>query len=142
MYERAYGNKYAENKNASTVAIAKLIRNDIKNSINNGCLPAGKYSVRSKYFSGGSSIDIQVGNLEHGVYTDEYVNCVKNNLPVRDWPRSCYTPLAQNVLNTLKEIANQYNYDGSEIIVDYFDVNFYFHANFDWQWVKEIHGVM
>jgi len=142
MYERAYGSKYAENKNASTVAIAKLIREDIKNHINNGCLPAGKYSVRSKYFSGGSSIHIEVKNIEHAVYTDEYINCVKNNLPVRDWPRCGYTLVAKNVLDTLKAISNQYNYDGSEVMVDYFDVNFYFNANFDWRWVKEIHGVM
>lgn len=142
MYEVAYGSKYSEVKNASTVGIAKLIRNDIKRHIEAGCLPDGKYSVRSKYFSGGSSIDIQVSNIEHAAYTDEYVNCVKNNLPVREWPRSCYTPVAQNVLDTLKAIANQYNYDGSETQVDYFNVNFYFHASFDWQWLKEVHGVM
>ena len=142
MYERSYGDKYEVNKNRSTVGIAKLIREDIKQHIINGCLPEGKYSVRSKYFSGGSSIDIQVSKLDHAVYTDEYINCVKNNLPVREWPRCGYTVLAKNVLDTLKAIANQYNYDGSEIMVDYFDVNFYFHANFDWQWLKEVHGVM
>lgn len=142
MYERAYGDKYHAAKDLSTVEIAKLIRKDIKEHIEKGCLPEGKYNVRSKYFAGGSSIHVYVSNLEHVVYNDEYLYAVNNKLPVREWPRSCYTELAKNVLKTVERIANQYNYDGSEVQVDYFDVNFYFSADFDWQWVKSIHGVM
>ena len=136
MYERIYGEKY--NGKLSTVEIAKLIRQGIKHHVEMGCLPDGKYSVRSKYFSGGSSIDVHVSNLEHSVYTPEYVAWVKRNeLPPRGI--DCYNPLARNVLTTVKAIMNQYNHDGSEIQVDYFDVNFYGDVSFDWRWVEPNH---
>ena len=139
MYERFYGDKY--NGKLSTVEIAKLIRQDIKNHIEMGCLPDAKYSVRSKYFSGGSSIDVHVSNLEHKVYTPEMVHYLK----LREFPPigvTCYTKVAENLLNTVQKIMDQYNHDGSEIQSDYFDVNFYGHVAFDWEWLRDHQGVI
>lgn len=51
------GEKYETTKDLSTTEIAKLIRKEIKE-----CFPNIKVSVRTQYFSGGSSIDVYITN--------------------------------------------------------------------------------
>ena len=124
-----YGDRYLVVKNKSTTAIAKHIRADIKESIREGALPNGlKVSVRTKYFSGGSSIDVSVTacrvrflNEVPDPATDSYRN------------RERYTVAGKSILRVLGGIVGAYNYDGSDPMTDYFNVNFYAHVNFDWE---------
>src|SRR6266571_4510193 len=66
MYERAYGTKY--DTKLTTTQIAALVRAEIKaaqKELAPGGFPRGlKFSVRSSYFSGGSSIDINISGIE------------------------------------------------------------------------------
>lgn len=71
MYERSYGAKY--DKNLSTTQIAALVREEIKAAVKAGTLPAGKYSVRSQSYSGGSSIDVRISGLTGQVFEPEYL---------------------------------------------------------------------
>lgn len=118
MYERSYGEKY--DGSLSTTEIAKLIRADIKVAVAAGELP-GKpvtYSVRSEYFSMGSSIDVEVRN---------YAGPVEEQGFGRPW----MTQEAGAIKARLEAISGAYNHDGSDIQVDYFDVNYYGHVTFE-----------
>lgn len=155
MYERTYGYRYEEGGKLSTTEIAKLIRQEIKIAIKEGLLPAHwKYSVKSQYFAGGSSIDVSVKNC-----ADAWMPCpgyqigTKHELPgggrtatgcgnpwckaggeFKDRPEAqehdVLTEEAQAAKMTLERIHGAFNHDGSEVQVDYFDVNYYGHVEF------------
>lgn len=145
--EVSYGAKYEQVKHLSTTEIAKLIRADIKLArkvetklgtaagadiaIVDGLAALAsmpktiKVSVRSEYFSGGSSIDVRVYNLPEKGWG--YVH--------EEYPRPHWTPGAElsAILDALAEIHRAYNYNGSDAMVDYFDVNYYGHVDVDWR---------
>jgi hypothetical protein len=133
MYEISYGRKY--DKNLSTTEIAKRFREDLKAAIKAGTLPKGlKCSVRTKYFAGGSSIDVDVTALPAGfrLFDTEFLT------HHRDRPSEFYsgerrTPEAKALLAALEKMLQAYNYDGSDIMTDYFNVNFYGHAGLGWK---------
>jgi hypothetical protein len=153
MYERSYGYKYEQQKGLSTTDIAKLIRADIKRAIRDGMLPERwKYSVVSESFSGGSSINVRVkdcadawteceGIVPGSRRTFEDGSSVATGCP-NMWcaargdaregatAHSILTDEAAVAKMTLERIHNAYNHDGSEVQVDYFDVNFYGHVAF------------
>lgn len=124
MYERRYGSKYHSTQDLDIKDIAKLIRQDIKQAIKDGSLPTGiKVSVKISRFSMGQSIDMRIKE-----YPGEWIEDVDSTTIHRR-----YTNSAQAVLKKLKSIHDQYNYDGSEVQVDYFDVHYYGHPSFHWQ---------
>jgi hypothetical protein len=47
------------------------------------------------------------------------------------------TETGHKILKRVEEIANRYNYDNSDIMTDYFDVNFYLHIHLG-KWNKEL----
>lgn len=142
MYERSYGVKYAEPAQyASAAEIAKLIRRDIKAAIADGDLPGTtkNYSVRSRSYSGGQSIDIVAKGLDGlfeqcpgyienkctgGVYSCGYPWC-KAGGEYKDSPSAQYhqilTAKGRQVENLLQAIHDAYNHDGSNSQIDYFD---------------------
>jgi hypothetical protein len=144
MYERSYGYKYEEGGKLDTAAIAKLIRRDIKTAIREGMLPdRWKYSVTIDRFAGGSSIDVRVKDC-----ADAWMACPGYRIGTRhDLPSGGYTATAcgrpdctgeHMVLTqeaevakmTLQRIHFAYNHDGSDSMIDYFDVNYYGHVDF------------
>lgn len=128
MYERTYGNKYI--KGMDVAEIAKLVRQDIREAIASGKIPRVKCSVRIERFSGGRSIDVRIVDVPAG-----FCGVRQDFFDERDrgrWIRY-RTEEAESLLGELNSILNSYNYDGSETQVDYFDVNFYGTADFDWR---------
>lgn len=153
MYERDYGYKYNDPAATSSTAIAKLIRADIKQATQEGLLPKHwKYSVRTAYFSGGSSIEVMVRNC-----ADAWQDCdggSKHAYPGGGWSATgcpnawckaggihkdhpsasvhqVLTEDAAAAKMTLERIHGAYNHDGSEIQTDYFDVRYYGSVSFD-----------
>lgn len=124
MYERSYGYRYNETGDgwASAADIAKLIRRDIKQAVEEGLLPGDpvKYRVTSDSFSGGQSIDVRVQGFGQ-VYRDE--------TDARS--RRAYTPEAEAARMTLDRIHFAYNHDGSDAMTDHFDVRYYGHVEFE-----------
>ena len=123
MYDRSYGSKY--DGSLSTTEIAKRIRADIKAAVAAGELP-GKpvsYSVRSAYFSGGSSIDVTIRDLPNA-FLPEGEHRVGGRKP---W----LSEEASAVLEKVEAIHWAYNHNGSEVQVDYFDVNYYGHVEIE-----------
>jgi hypothetical protein len=127
MYERHYGSKY--DGSLDVKEIAKLVRADIKQAVKDGTLPGApvKYSVRIERFSMGQAINIRIKNWPG-----------PTTLP-QDFTHDKYgafqglTPEANAAKATLQAILDAYNHDGSDVQSDYFDVNFYGGAEFDWQ---------
>ena len=132
---RVYGAKYQQVSGMRLVDIAKLMRADIKlarkiglKAAEPGALatvdpianaPAGiKYSVTTQLYSGGGSIDITLKNIpaDWG-YTHED----RGHGELRKVATPALTALAAE----LAAIHRAYNYNGSDITTDYFDVNYY-----------------
>jgi hypothetical protein len=158
MYERSYGYLYEEGGLLDTAQIAKLIRKDIKTAVREGMLPdRWTYSVRTRRFAGGTAIDIRVKNTDAWQQCPGYKIGTKHDLPGGGWtatgcgnvwckaggqykdePSAEYhkvlTEEAQAAKMTLERIHNAYNHDGSEVQVDYFDVNYYGTVDFDGGW--------
>jgi hypothetical protein len=137
MTERSYGKKYQGK--LSNKEIASLIRQDIKESIKTGQLPKGlKVSVRYEHFSGGSSIDARITawpekfmwlNPDWVVLNTEHPNQYHDKVPR-------YTGQAKAVIEKVKELHDAYNHDGSDSMVDHFDVKYYGSVDVDWELEK------
>lgn len=150
MYERSYGAKY--DRKLYGADVSKAIRADIKAQVKAGNLPGGdvRYSVRLQKYSGGYSINISVKNLLEvwepcdgfAVQSPEQEALYGKRSCQNYWceegrgrgkvgaePHDRMSWEGVRVEQLLKDIANAYNYDGSESQVDYFDVNFYVHVN-------------
>lgn len=115
--------------------IAKFIRKDLKKEFGKG----NKFSVRTSRFSGGQAIDIYIKEATDDLtYTYEELY-QRNNLEKLQWDNpdlyKYLNELYQNskfvrdeVKDTIKSIANKYNYNESDPYTDYYDVGFYLHV--------------
>ncbi len=128
---RRYGSKY--DGSLSTKDIAGRIRADLKAAVAAGDLPGDSvtYGVRARYFSGGSAIDITIRGFGatrvdgNGAETD-------NRRDGKSWP--WLTDAARDVMAKVSAIRDAYNHDGSDIMTDYFDVNYYGSVEFESDW--------
>ena len=144
-----YNNLNEDVKNLSTDEIAKKIKQEAKALEKE----YGKFklSCRTQYYSGGSSIDIAITELSFIPFNtlEDY----KNNLRyepqiwedliksfISDKQRGYmninqYYVLedkrlnkkARELLDAISRIESKYNYNNSDAMIDYFDVNFYTH---------------
>lgn len=124
-----------------TTKIAKMVRRQLKKEI-----PTCKFSVTSKWFSGGSSISVALMTAPFPVFAkdvdcngnkrlDDYAQLNHHQLR-RAFDYDCQdpgicngvflTPKAWEVLSRAVEIGQLHNWDNSDIQTDYFDVNYYF----------------
>ncbi|MEV7929025.1 hypothetical protein [Kitasatospora sp. NPDC088779] len=131
---RVYGEKYHQVRTLGLVAIAKLMREDVKLARRLGRLPATtpgalalvdglgalppevKVSIRSEYYSGGGSIHIRVKAIPCGW---GFVQGTRHGREVM-----VPSPIFQAALDDLKAIHAAYNYDGSDLTTDHFDRNY------------------
>ena len=135
-----YGAKYDHSGELRTTDIAKLIREEIKairkvaaktgtpdaegavaltDAI--GDAPASiKFSIRSQYYSGGSSIDIRISGVPR-----EW-GWAWGPDPRGRWAQESWhhTPALRALIDELGRLMAAYNHDGSDITTDYYDVRF------------------
>jgi hypothetical protein len=136
MYERSYGYRYDE-ASGGAVDVAKLIRRDIKQAVEEGLLPARwAYSVRSD----SSAISVDVRDCADAWRAcDGGRDCRNVWCAARNDPAYAHAASAHDVLTdegeaarmTLKRIHGAYNHDGSEVQTDYFDVRYYGGVDFE-----------
>ena len=117
-YARYYGELYKDGMDIKD--IAKEVRKILKTEI-----PGFKFSVKIKRYSGGESMNISLTEAPKDF-------CFARANP--DVWRASFCPVVysealSNILNKAKKIGNLFNYDGSDIMVDYFDVNYYCFAS-------------
>lgn len=147
--QRTYGTGYVEvyEQHATAADIAKLIRRDLKAAIAAGELP-GKpvaYGVTIDNYSMGRSINVTIRDYEGETRCTEcagqrgrgsYDAANDNPCP------HCFTwdrwlePSAQALLDAVEQIREAYNYDGSDSMTDYYDVNYYGSTSFEGSWER------
>lgn len=139
------GSKYEETKNLDIKDIAKLVRKDIIGAMKNGSLPKPfKASVKISRFSGGVSLDVTIKQLPDGfkLFSDNYLEQQKRKIAGEQIEHMPYyktrTKEIQDIEKTIKDIVEAYNYDNTDVMVDYFDVNFYGNVDIDYELEKEI----
>lgn len=141
MYEVTYGSKYGATKDMRRSELAKLMRADIKAAKAAGELPADlTVSVKTREYSGGGSIDMYItgpARLYNPLYLLWHADTRNTNIFVPGHLLPRLTPEGDAALETLKKIHFSYNYDGSEIQVDYFNVRYYGHPQMSWELERE-----
>ena len=139
------GEKFERDLNVSD--IAKRIRKEILAKKKAGEFPKGlKTSVRIQRYSGGQSLNITVKDFGFAPTNPEYVEFREQ--AGSDWHLTGihgqaperYNEKATKILGELKEMRTAYNRDNSDIMVDYFDVNFYGSVEVDWEYARELLG--
>jgi len=124
-----YGAKY--DRNLITTQIAALIRLDVAKATKTGDLPKGlKVSVKTRYYSGGSSIDLTIIALpaEMVVINPEYVAARRRGLSADLHDAPMLSEAVRTLTARLDGMMQAYNYDGSDSRMDHFDVRFYGHC--------------
>jgi hypothetical protein len=101
------GHKYLPGQDI--VDIARNVRRDIADAIKAGILPACTVQVRISRYSMGQSLSVTIVKLSQSFNVSE------------DGPA---------VLDTMRTIANAYNYDRSDCTSDHFDCNFHLRVHF------------
>jgi len=117
------GDKYVSGRDVKD--IAKDIRSEIKSLIAQGKIPGApvKYSVKIDRYSMGQSIDINIMNWDE--YSHVY-EVDKSGFSGRE-----YSQEAGKVKEILNSILESHLFDNSDIMTDYWNVNFYGFVNFD-----------
>lgn len=109
-------------RNLTTKDIAERIRAYVKEAY-----PTYKFSVTTKYFSGGSEISVYLMEAPEEIFVkmpsrgEKYiqVHSMRENYDE-------LSPLANEILRDVHRFANSYRYNDSDGMIDYFDTNFYF----------------
>lgn len=121
--------------------IARRVRKDLKAAQVAGELPAdATFAVRISRFSGGQSLDVTLtGMPDSWIYNSPGL---EPNYAEYVPAHGGYTDEAQAAMRTAQAIVFAYNYDGSDIQSDYFNVNFYSHVKIQNErerafWAKE-----
>jgi hypothetical protein len=120
------GAKY--DANMTGPEIAKAIRTDIKAAQKAGDLPAMKVSVRFRWSTHAMAIDVNIKEWSGQIWSTKRV---REEMAGEYTFTSRYTLAASLLVDAVKSYANAYNYDRSDRMTDYFDVNFYLSVDFD-----------
>ena len=114
------------------VTVAAELRAELKRRF-----PEVKFSIRSRSYSGGQSVDCYITKSPYGQ------NIVKGDPSAYDWryreDRAEDSPALAAVRKFCVALADSYNYDNSDAMTDYFDVNFYggyFQNAYDIEFIK------
>ena len=118
----------AKGEGLDTTAIAKAIREDIRDAVRTGNLPRATYSVRTSKYSMGSSITVEVSKLPFRTINAEAYRVD----PGASWVtfdsanfRSRFTEEAQAVERKLEAIVGAYHWDRSDPETDYYNERFH-----------------
>jgi Large polyvalent protein associated domain 29 len=103
--------------------IAKRTKQQLKEKY-----PNLTFSVKSERFAGGSALSVywMAGDIQPFTNPDEKHIDVNKFYIDRD---DRLTQEAKTILEEVKRISNQWNWDRSDPMTDYFDVNYYFHLH-------------
>jgi hypothetical protein len=145
MNEISYGSKYEQGLDISE--IAKRLRKEIKAAVKAKELPKCKYSVRISRYSMGQSLSVTITETPFPIHNRRYLElehrisycdgeCGEMREEIERIDR--WTQKAIDLIKTMEEMANQWNYDGSDSQTDYFNVNYYSGVDYDAhdEWVE------
>lgn len=122
MYGVHYGESYKRGMSTKEAAaeIRKTLRSLSKSK--HSALSGAKVSVRYESFSGGSAVRVKLGLAYQTHENDEEAQ----RLAAQEGRRYRWlTEKASAAQEAAEEVHNAYNFDGSDIMTDYFHVNYY-----------------
>lgn len=128
------GAKYVSGRDLSEVA--KDIRGEIAHCLKIGSLPAGlKCAVRISRYSMGQSVTVHVTAIPAGFVIANAARIRQDEMPGARFSRCTglellKSPEATELLGKLESLANAYNYDRSDSMVDYYSSNFHLTVDF------------
>lgn len=109
--------------------IAKEVRAELKKA-----LPACTFSVKIERYAGGRSLSVYCLEAPEATYIDQTRgHCDINEYHIDE--STVLTPYGVTIGKTIIKIANKDNWDNSDPMTDYFDVNYYTHLAFG-KWDK------
>jgi len=121
LYTRGWeGAKYKDTKDLPLKEIAKRIKAECKEKY-----PGANVSVRTEHYSMGCAINISINDPGFNPYNPKYD---PNDYSINGCSKRTEGPFNQRALDmkdAISKIADQYNYDNSDGMIDYFDTNFY-----------------
>lgn len=133
------GAHYEQGKHLDIKDIAIKVRKHLKDAISSGDLPSQmKCSVKISRYSGGRSLDVTITYLPHDFkfLSDGYASWKKQFPSSNDYQRFSADMMKseehKNLIKKVDEIRNYYNYDRSDVMSDYFEVNYYGSTDIDY----------
>lgn len=114
-----------------TADCAKMIREDIARAQKFGAFAGLKVSVRIERYSMGSTVHVNITKSVGGVMRAEYAT--RTALDIHTNHEECYTPRIVRALRWLEMIVDQYRRDDSDMMTDYYSVNFSHSVGVDWR---------
>jgi hypothetical protein len=134
---KTVGSKHNLTKDLSLKEISKLIKKEI-----NIEYPDVKVSIKTRNYS---SIDVDINDLPFNPYSKEYDDFMKsgddysvwNNFTFKNRDVNMYNEQTLKIKSDIKKMMNQYNYDDSDSMVDYFDTRYYTSVNINDRFFKE-----
>lgn len=124
------GKKYQESRNLPLKEIAKLVKKEVLVKH-----PYINISVKTEHFSGGKSLDVTIIAYPKHFLEKKLIYPEMSNLPEDKIPKHAYSALeddnARTLIKDIEHIINQYRYDDSDGMIDYYNTNFYSSVEFD-----------
>ena len=114
-----------------TADCAKMIREDIARAQKFGAFAGLKVSVRIERYSMGSTVHVNITKSVGGVMRAKYAT--RTALDIHTNHEECYTPRIVRALRWLEMIVDQYRRDDSDMMTDYYSVNFSHSVGVDWR---------
>jgi len=121
MYDRVYGSEYKADMDIKD--IAKEVRKLLKAE-----MPEFKFAVRIDRYAGGQSLHIGIKEVPAGF---QFVQENPNDFE-RDYRPMVWTKQLRDAQEQARAIGMRFNYDGSDSMTDYFDVNYYCNASVEY----------
>jgi hypothetical protein len=110
------------------VDIARALRKDIKALVKQGFFPGLKVSVRTERYSLGQALNITItgwnGDIANAEWVQRGFDTDGGRIPM-------YAPGAKKAMDVLETLANQWNYNASDSMTDYYEVNYSVSVAFD-----------
>ena len=107
--------------------IAKELRKDIKKLVKAGFFTGMKVSVRISRYSMGQSLNVTIIKWDGDIMNADFVQANDEDRT----KLNRYVPRAAKALAVLKAFAGSRNYDNSDSMTDYYDVNYATSVTFD-----------
>lgn len=128
-HRAAFGVLYESGRD--TVVCAKMIRDDIARAQKHGAFAGLKVSVRVERYSMGSTVHVNITKSVGDVMRAAYAT--RSALNIHTNREECYTPRILRALRWLEMIVDQYRRDDSDMMSDYYSVNFSHSVGVDWR---------
>jgi len=108
--------------------ISRAVKKELVAMQKAGQFPAEiKFSVKSHKYSGGQSVEVSIsGWSSEQVWKEEWSESYSRMLKVM-------LPEAKAIVEKAEAVRNQYNREAINSMIDYFNVNYYGRAEWDWR---------